>query len=64
MGEELKLQAKLGVTYGILIFAMLFTSTVAYLRMSEVNRITGRFISQRAPVVDADRNMRIALAKS
>jgi hypothetical protein len=38
----MKLEAKLGLTYGILICAMLSISRVAYLRMSEANRIVPR----------------------
>jgi methyl-accepting chemotaxis protein len=60
----MKLQAKLGFTYGILIFAMLVTSTVAYLRMSEVNRTTTMFVSERVPIVRQAERARIDLQKS
>lgn len=60
----MKLQAKLGFTYGILIFAMLATSTVAYLRMSEVNRTTAMFVSERVPIVRQAERARIDLQKS
>jgi methyl-accepting chemotaxis protein len=60
----MKLETKLGSTYGILIAAMLVTSTVAYLRMSQLNRITGEFVTVRVPVVDCDRSARLSLGKS
>jgi methyl-accepting chemotaxis protein len=60
----MKLEAKLGSTYGILIAAMLVTSTVAYLRMSQLNRITGKFVTERVPVVECDRSARLSLGKS
>ena len=60
----MKLEAKLGSTYGILILAMLATSTVAYLRMSEVNRITGKFITEQVPLVYSNRGARVSLGKS
>jgi methyl-accepting chemotaxis protein len=43
---------------------MLATSTVAYLRMSEVNRITDKIISERVPVVACDRSVRMSLGKT
>jgi len=58
-----KLEAKLGFTYGILIVAMLVTSTVAYLHMSEVNRLTRMLIAERMPVVNKDRDARITMEK-
>jgi methyl-accepting chemotaxis protein len=60
----MKLQAKLGFTYGILILAMFVTSTVAYLRMSEVNRTTAMFVSERVPIVRQAERARIDLQKS
>ena len=60
----MKLEAKLGSTYGILILAMLVTSSVAYLRMTEMNRITGKFITEQVPVVYSNRNARLSLGKS
>jgi methyl-accepting chemotaxis protein len=60
----MKLEAKLGSTYGILILAMLATSTVAYLRMSQVNHIIGKFISEQVPVVYSNRGARVSLGKS
>jgi methyl-accepting chemotaxis protein len=60
----MKLEAKLGSTYGILILAMLVTSSVAYLRMTEMNRITGKFISEQVPVVYSNRGARVSLGKS
>ena len=60
----MKLEAKLGVTYGLLIFAMLGTSTVAYIHMSEVNRITTRITSQRLPIVNKDRDARVSEGKT
>ena len=60
----MKLEAKLGSTYGILILAMLATSSVAYLRMSQVNHIIGKFISEQIPVVYSNRGARVSLGKS
>jgi methyl-accepting chemotaxis protein len=60
----MKLQAKLGSAYAILIFAMLGTSTVAYLRMSEVNRTTTLYVSERVPIVRQAERARIDLQKS
>ena len=60
----MKLEAKLGSTYGILILAMLATSTVAYLRMSQVNHIIGKFISEQVPLVYSNRGARVSLGKS
>jgi methyl-accepting chemotaxis protein len=60
----MKLQAKLASAYGILIAAMLLTSTVAYLRMSEVNRTTSMFVSERVPIVRQAERARIDLQKS
>ena len=60
----MKLEAKLGSTYGILILAMLATSAVAYYRMSEMNRITGKFITEQVPVVYSNRGARVSLGKS
>jgi methyl-accepting chemotaxis protein len=60
----MKLEAKLGSTYGILILAMLVTSTVAYLRMTEMNRITNKFITEQVPVVYSNRGARVSLGKS
>jgi methyl-accepting chemotaxis protein len=60
----MKLEAKLGSTYGILILAMLATSTVAYLRMSQVNLITGKFISEQVPLVYSNRGARLSVGKS
>jgi methyl-accepting chemotaxis protein len=60
----MKLEAKLGSTYGILILAMLATSTVAYLRMTQVNHIIGKFISEQIPVVYSNRGARVSLGKS
>jgi methyl-accepting chemotaxis protein len=60
----MKLEVKLGSTYGILILAMLATSTVAYLRMSQVNHIIGKFISEQIPVVYSNRGARVSLGKN
>jgi methyl-accepting chemotaxis protein len=60
----MKLEAKLGSTYGILILAMLATSSVAYLRMTQVNHIIGKFISEQVPVVYSNRGARVSLGKS
>ena len=62
--KSMKLEAKLGSTYGILILAMLATSTVAYLRMTQVNHIIGKFISEQIPVVYSNRGARVSLGKS
>src|ERR1700677_1884954 len=59
----MKLQAKLAFTYGILISAMLATSTVAYLHMSEVNRKTRTIISERVPIIKVDRDARLRMGK-
>jgi len=58
------LQTKLGSAYGILMVAMLATSTVAYLHMSEVNRLTTLLIAERIPVVNEDREARVTMEKS
>jgi methyl-accepting chemotaxis protein len=60
----MKLEAKLGSTYGILILAMLATSTVAYLRMTQVNRITSTVILERVPIADMNRKARLSLTKA
>ncbi len=60
----MKLEVKLGSTYGILILAMLVTSTVAYLRMTQVNHIIGKFITEQVPVVYSNRGARVSLGKS
>lgn len=60
----MKLEAKLGSTYGILILAMLVTSTVAYHRMSQVNHIIGKFITEQVPLVYSNRGARVSLGKS
>jgi len=60
----MKLEAKLGMTCWILIIAMLITSTVAYLRMTEVNRLTNKLVAERVPVVNAARDVRNGLMKS
>jgi methyl-accepting chemotaxis protein len=59
----MKIEAKLGSTYLILILAMLTTSTIAYLRMSEVSRITNKFAIERVPIVFVNRSARMGLAK-
>jgi methyl-accepting chemotaxis protein len=63
VGRTVKLEAKLGWTYGILIVAMLATSTMAYFRVSEVNRLTRMIIAERVPIVKKDRDARLSLSK-
>jgi methyl-accepting chemotaxis protein len=63
VGRTVKLEVKLGWTYGILIVAMLATSTMAYFRMSEVNRLTRMIIAERVPIVKKDRDARLSLGK-
>jgi methyl-accepting chemotaxis protein len=43
---------------------MLATSSVAYLRMTQVNHIIGKFISEQVPVVYSNRGARVSLGKS
>jgi methyl-accepting chemotaxis protein len=63
-GMMMKLEAKLGSAYGILILAMFATSTAAYRHMAEVNRLTTMLIAERIPVVNKDREARVTMEKS
>jgi len=54
----MKLEAKLLSICGITIVAMFITSTFAYFRISSANSLTNKVITERAPVVDAGRNLR------
>lgn len=60
----MKLEVKLGLASGLLVVAMLATSSVAYFRMSEVNRLTTMLVSERIPVVNKDREARVTMEKS
>ena len=60
----MKLEAKLASTYGILLVATLVTSSVAYLHMSRVNRITQKVMTERLPALTIDRDDRLSLGKA
>jgi methyl-accepting chemotaxis protein len=59
----MKLEAKLVVTYGTLLSAMLITSSIAYVHMSEVRRVTTVIVSRRIPIVYMDRDARVTMGK-
>jgi methyl-accepting chemotaxis protein len=60
----MKLEHKLGSTCGITILAMLITSTVAYVRMTEVDHLTSKVVTERSPVANTARDLRDRLMSS
>lgn len=50
-GDFMKLETKLNVSTGILVFAMFFSAATAHWRLSQVMRLSTEIGSQRAPLV-------------
>ena len=60
----MKLEAKLGLSTGLLILAMLFSAYTAQIRIQEQNRLSNLVISNRLPIAMALRDVRINASNS
>jgi len=56
----MKLEAKLGVSTGVLILALFVSAQIASMRIHEANRLSDFLINQRVPVISLARDIRFA----
>jgi methyl-accepting chemotaxis protein len=60
----MKLEAKLGLSTGVLILAMLLSAYTAHVRIREANRLSNIVVSQRIPVAMDLRDVRVNVGNS
>ena len=62
--KSMKLQAKLGISTGLLVFAMLLSAYTAHVRIREANRLSNLIVNQRIPLAMALRDVRVNTSDS
>ncbi|HEX9201397.1 MAG TPA: methyl-accepting chemotaxis protein [Acidobacteriaceae bacterium] len=60
----MKLEAKLGISTGVLILAMLVSALVAHMRIQEANRLTAVLTEERLPAISRARDVRFHMMAS
>ena len=60
----MKLESKLGLNTGIIIFAMLLSALTAGLRIEKANRISNRVVAKRMPIMLETRDVREHVSRS
>ena len=60
----MKLESKLGLNTGIIIFAMLLSALIAGLRIEKANRISNRVVENRMPIMLQTRDVRAHVSRS